>query len=522
MRKCLNKFYRQFFTLQPTTLNQRLKIFLQEGQLNDARKLFDDNPTSRNVVSWNMIIAGYIKSNHNHIARQMFDEMPERDIVSWNTWLSALQKTQDHEHTFQSYLQLQRSGLQPTSHTFSIIITSILGTCFKVLIPQLHSQIVSLGYYSSIYVGSSLMRGYTDLKNHSSLVCVFDDMLYKDISIWNALILGYMELGFIDEAQRAFDRMPEKDVVSWTTLIDGYLKNKEVKRARCIFDEMDGKNVVSWTAMISGYVGTNKCLDAIELFILMVRSGVPPNQHTFASVLAACAKHSELLTGQQVHATIVKHAITLDVVLATAFVNMYAKCGDIEAAYSIFEKMSDKNLVSWNSILGCHARHGRARRALNEFERMISCGIKPDHITFTNVLSACTHGGLVEEGERIFCSMENCYGIKSDKEHYACMVDLYGRAGRLDKAKGLIERMPFEPDIVVWGALLAACGLHSDFEFGSDAADAMQNLEKNHPAAYMVLSKILGDRGLWGSSTDIKQTMRDKHMKKQNAGSWIG
>ncbi|KNA19627.1 hypothetical protein SOVF_060220 [Spinacia oleracea] len=498
-----------------------MKISLQNGKLQVARQLFDENPTSRDVVSWNMMISGYIKRNHIDVARQMFDEMPERDIVSWNTWISGLQRKQDQNSTCLCYLELQRAGLRPTPYTFSIVISSLLGTVFNALIPQLHAQIVSLGHCSSVYVGSALMRGYTDLQDHSSLCGVFDDVLDKDISVWNALILGYMDLGFTDEAQIAFNKMPEKDVVSWTTMVDGYFKNSEIEKARYIFDEMDVKNVVSYTAMISGYVGVDQYLDALELFILMMKSGPKPNQHTFASILTACAKHSELLTGQQVHATILKHGIIIDVVLMTAFISMYAKCGDIEAAYCIFEQMPGKNLVSWNTILGCHARHGRARTALDEFQKMINNGVIPNHITFINLLSACAHVGLVEEGEKIFSCMEKTYGLHPEKEHYACMVDLYGRAGYLDKAKSLIDRMPFEPDTVVWAALLAACGLHSDFEFGNNAADSLQNLEKNHPAACMVLSKILGERGVWSSLTNIKQ-MNYKHMKKQKAGSWIG
>ncbi|XP_021770440.1 pentatricopeptide repeat-containing protein At4g02750-like [Chenopodium quinoa] len=497
-----------------------IKISLQNSQLNDARMLFDDNPSSRDVVSWNMMIAGYIKKNHIDVARQMFDEMPQRDIVSWNTWISGLQKKKDHKNTYQCYLQIQSSGLRPTPYTFSIVISSVLGSVSNVLIPQLHAQIVSFGHYSSVYVGSALMRGYTDLEDHSALRGVFDDILDKDNSVWNALILGYMDLGFTDEAQRAFNKMPQKDVVSWTTMVDGYLKNNEVERARYVFDKMKEKNVVSWTAMISGYVGVDMCL-ALELFILMMKSGPRPNPHTFASILTACAKHSELRTGQQIHATIVKQGILVDNVLVTAFISMYAKCGDIEAAYCIFEQMPGKNLVSWNTILGCHARHGRARTALDEFEKMISSEVRPNNVTFTNILSACAHGGLVEEGEKVFYCMEKTYGIHPEKEHYACMVDLYGRAGHLDKAKSLIDHMPFEPDTVVWGALLAACGLHSDFEFGSNAADALHNLERNHPAAYMVLSKILGERGMWSSLTDIKQ-MEYENMKKQKAGSWIG
>lgn len=498
-----------------------MKNCFQEGQLHNALKIFDHNPMSRDVVSWNTVIAGCVNNGEIHLAHQLFDKMPERDIVSWNTRLRLLQKSNDQQGIYHSFLQLHGSGLRPTNYTFSIVISSILGCIFNVLIPQLHAQIVSLGHNSSVFVGSALMRGYTNLGDHSALYCVFEDILEKDISVWNVLILGYMELGLTHEAERAFNTMPDKDVVSWTTMVDGYLKNKQVDSALYIFNRMDEKSVISWTAMISGYVRIGKYLEALELFLLMTRSRTRANQHTFSSILAACAGHSDFLAGRQVHASIVKHGTPVDVVLLTSLVNMYAKCGDIEAAYLIFETMNNKNLASWNSIIGGHARHGLARRALDEFEKMIGSGVSPNHITFVNVLSACVHGGLVEDGEKIFSCMEREYGVSPEKEHYACMVDLYGRAGYLEKAKQLIECMPFKPDVVVWGAFLGACGLHSDFEFSSNAAEAIQSLEKDNPAAYSVLSKILGENGVWSSLSELKIGMEDKRMKRQKAGSWI-
>lgn len=498
-----------------------MKNSLQLGRLENALKLFHQNPVSRNVVSWNIIIGGCVKYNKIETARQLFVEMPERDVVSWNTWLSALQRNRDHVGIYRSYLQLQRSGLRPTGYTFSTVISSILGDVFKVLIPQLHAQIVSLGQNSCVFVGSALMRGYTNLGDHSALRCVFDDTLEKNVCIWNSLILGYMDLGLALEAQRAFNVMPQKDVVSWTTMIDGYLRNNQVERAQHSFDQMGDKNVVAWTAMISGFVRTGNYVNALELFLLLMRSNTQANQHTFSSILAACAGRSEIVTGEQVHASVLKCGVPIDVVLSTSLIDMYAKCGNIEAAYCIFETMPNKNLASWNSIIGGHSRNGLARRALDIFQKMKSSGLSPDHSTFVNVLSACGHAGLVEEGEMIFVCMEKSYGVKPEKEHYACMVDLYGRAGHLDKAKHMIESMPFEPDVVVWSALLGACGFHSNSQFGSDAAGAIHDLEKDHPAVYSTFSKIFGEKGVWSSLTEVKSMIRAKNVKKQKAGSRI-
>ncbi|KAM7495783.1 hypothetical protein LguiA_020197 [Lonicera macranthoides] len=284
---------------------------------------------------------------------------------------------------------------------------------------------------------------------------------------------------------------------------------------------MRERNVISWTAMIKGYVRYGKFVYALELFLLMLNSEIRPNHFTFSSVLDACAGCSSLSVGNQVHSFILKSGIHLDVVLSTSLVNMYAKCGDIKAAFCIFESMEKKNLVSWNSIIGGYARHGLAKRALEEFDRMIKGSVKPNRITYVNVLSACGHGGLVEEGERHFNSMKTKCGIHAGLEHYACMVDLYGRAGQLKKAEKLIKEMPLEPDVVVWGALIGACGLHSCLEVGEFAAGGLCKLEQGHPAVFSMLSKIHGEKGVWSSVIEIRRMLKESHTRKQKAGSWV-
>ncbi|KAL0371566.1 UNVERIFIED_CONTAM: Pentatricopeptide repeat-containing protein [Sesamum angustifolium] len=257
------------------------------------------------------------------------------------------------------------------------------------------------------------------------------------------------------------------------------------------------------------------------MFLLMMNSGTRPNHYTFSSVLDACVGCSSLVMGNQVHACILKFGIPLDVILATSLVDMYGKCGDIEAAFSVFQSMVIKNLVSWNSIIGGYARHGLASRALEEFERMVKSGVVPDEISFINALSACGHGGMVKEGEELFDSMQAKYGMQAEMEHYSCMVDLYGKAGQLEKAEELIKRMPFEPDVVVWGSLLGACGLHSCLEVGEIAANGICKLEQDHPAVYSVLSRIYGANGVRSGVIQLENMVQKWHARKQKAGSWI-
>lgn len=510
-----------FSTLSALNLNYTINGHLQNGNLNAARQMFDENPHSRNVVSWNSIINGCMRQNHWKHAEEMFDQMPQKDVVSWNTMLSGFRQANYPEKSYQYFLKMSRASEKPNELTFAVLISTFLNTGYRFLTPQLHCRVLSLGLNLNDFLGSALMRGYLELGDCKGLCRVFDEILVKDVAPWNVLILGFMEFGLTNEAKRAFTLMPEKNAFSWSTMINGYIKNKMLGEARSVLDMMNENDVVCWTAMIKGYVQWENFVEALELFVLMLNSGPRPNHFTFSSALDACAGYSSLLMGNQVHSCILKFGIVLDVILSTSLLDMYAKCGDIEVAYYIFQSMPDKNLVSWNSIIGGYARHGLAMRALEEFERMVKDSFRPDEITFINVLSACGHGGMIEDGERIFNSMSLKYGIQPEMEHYACMVDLYGKAGQLEKAEEFIREMPCEPDVVVWGALLGACGLHSSLEIGESAAGSIYKLEEDHPAVYAMLSKIHGEKEVWSIVTQIKMMTRSKRARKQKAGSWI-
>nr|GEY74015.1 pentatricopeptide repeat-containing protein At4g02750-like [Tanacetum cinerariifolium] len=404
---------------------------------------------------------------------------------------------------------MKRGGERPNEVTFSTVISGVLDD-FGVLLVQLHGLVVKLGFNDNVFVGSALMRGYTRLRDREGLRRVFDDVVMKDVSTWNALVLGYMDLGLTVEARMAFDMMPELNVISWTTLVDGYIRNGNIDKARSIFDHMPQKNVVSWTAMIKGYVQRENYIAAIELFILMLKSGSRPNHFTFSTLFDACAGCSMFILGNQLHSCVFKYGLHYEVVLLSSLVDMYTKCGDIKAAFSIFESMENKNTVSWNSIIGGCARHGLANRALSEFEKMTESGVKPDHVTYINLLSACVHGGLVEEGEKHFYSMGARYGIKAEMKHYSCMVDLYGKSCEVEKAEKLVRDMPFVPDVGVWGALLAACGLHSCYEL----ANGIEDLARDHPTIYRMLIKLHGEKGAWSRVIEMRNKMMETGARK--------
>ncbi|KAI3898223.1 hypothetical protein MKX03_017649 [Papaver bracteatum] len=502
-------------------LNRLINESVRNGRLMDARKLFDENPIGRDIVTWNSIISGYVKNEQIHIAQELFDEMPERDVVSWNTMLKGFQRINDIEKLVSYFKQMSMNGLKPTEFTIAIVVTAVSNAEFRILIQQIHTCVVNLGLNSSVFAGSALMKSYMSMGCPVAIYRVFEEILVKDVTSWNALLFGYMNLGCVDQGRRAFEMMPERNVVSWTTMVNGLVNNKKLDEARFYFDEMPEKNVVSWTVMISGYERNDHFLEALELFVLMRRLGYCPNQITLSSTLSACAGFSTLVFGMQIHTSLIKSGQPVDIILSSTLVDMYAKCGDISAANSAFESIPEKNLGSWNSIIGGFAGHGLGVKALEKFESMKNVGVRPDEITLVHVLSACARGGLTDEGEMHFEKMEREYAVKPGIQHFACMVDLYGRIGQLEKAVELIRTMPYEPDVVIWGALLGACGLHSSLEVGLFAAEEMQKLEQDHPAVYSLLTKIQGEKGMWNQVTELRNMMKQSGARKQKAGSWI-
>ncbi|XP_010525245.1 PREDICTED: pentatricopeptide repeat-containing protein At1g62260, mitochondrial-like [Tarenaya hassleriana] len=511
---------RRIFTISTANLNRLINSYLTDDRLVEARSLFDQNTRSLDNATWNTMINAYVRRRRIREAHELFDQMPQRDVASWNALLMGLTETRDPERVVWFFLEMQRSGLNPDEHTISVLVNTVSGSSFKILIEQIHALAICSGLNLSAYAGSALLKGYSSIKNPTALQRIFDDILLKDVSSWNSLIMGYMKLGFVGKGEKAFNQMPDRNIVSFHTMIIGYIRNTMIDKARILFDQMCERNVFSWTVMINGYVRRRKFIVALKLFKSMVESGYRPSHYTLSTVLDACSGCSLLPMGKQVHSIITKFGMECDIVLSTSLLDMYAKSGDISAASFVFSSMKVKNSASWNSMIGGFARHGQGTNALEEFGKMLESGFKPDQVTFINLLMACAHAGLVEEGEEQFSAMSK-YGIAAEKEHYACMVDLYGRAGQLDKAERLIKGMPFEPDVVIWGALLGACGLHSCLELGEVAANGVSKLRSDHPAAYEVLLRIHGEKGVWTSVTELRKLMKQKNAKKQKAGSWV-
>ncbi|KAJ7527644.1 hypothetical protein O6H91_16G064700 [Diphasiastrum complanatum] len=306
----------------------------------------------------------------------------------------------------------------------------------------------------------------------------------------------------------------QSDVVVASTLVDMYAKCGCTEDARELFNNISERDVVSWTAMIAGYAQNGPAHEALALYEQMKQAGFAPDKVLFVLLLKACASLAALKQGKQLHSEIIKRGFQSDVVVTSTLVDMYAKCGCTEDARELFDNMSERNVVSWTAMIAGYAQNGLAQEALALFEQMHREGTKPNEVTYISVLSACAHSGLVDQGQYVFDSMCKNHGVTPTREHYACMVDLLGRAGCLDDAELFVNKMPIQPDNVVWMTLLGAARNHGHVEIGRRAFDRVVKLEPKYAAPYVLLSNIYAGAGRKDELAKIRNEMKEAGVKK--------
>ncbi|KAJ4901165.1 Pentatricopeptide repeat-containing protein [Raphanus sativus] len=311
----------------------------------------------------------------------------------------------------------------------------------------------------------------------------------------------------------------ESDVFVRSALIDVFAKLGEPEDALSVFDEMVTGDAIVWNSIIGGFAQNSKSDEALKLFKRMKRAGFTAEQATLTSVLRACTGLTLLELGMQAHVHIVKY--DQDLILNNALVDMYCKCGSLEDARRVFGGMKERDVITWSTMISGLAQNGYSQEALEMFESMKASGTKPNYITIVGVLFACSHAGLLEDGWYYFRSMKKLYGIEPVREHYGCMIDLLGKAGKLDDAVKLLNEMECEPDAVTWRTLLGACRVQGNMVLAEYAAKKVIELDPDDAGTYTVLSNIYANSQKWDSVEEIRTQMRDRGIKKEPGCSWI-
>ncbi|KAL4584106.1 hypothetical protein LXL04_008696 [Taraxacum kok-saghyz] len=479
------------FTLVLTSLVQ---LYCACSSLIDARILFDGMP-ERNIVSWNVMLSGYSKARMAGLARDLFDKMPERDVVSWGTIINCILQVENLNPALTLFKEMLNSGIYPND----VMVVDIISSCGQETAffegQQFHGVSVKLGFDCHDFIQSTIIHFYAACGNINLAQTQFHIGSKHNPSSWNALISGFLRNNMIDSARQLFDKMPIRDVFSWTSMISGY-------------SQMDQPQM------------------ALDLFHKMIASGIKPNEVTMVSMLSSVANLGSLQDGEWGHEYIINNSIPLNDNLSAAIIDMYAKCGNINKALQVFNQVKNKvsTISPWNTIICGLAIHGNAKLALKlfwELETYFNHVTKINSITFIGVLSACCHSGMVEEGERHFKRMRSVYNIEANMKHYGCMVDLLGRAGRLEEAEELIKSMPMKADVVIWGALLAASKIYGEVEMGERAAQNLVKAEPSHGPSRILLSNIYVDAGRLDDAAFVRREIRTRGLTRSPGYSGI-
>lgn len=439
--------------------------------------------TVRTTVTWNSILAGYSKQPGGvKEARQLFDRISERDVVSYNTMLACYVHNSDMEAARTFFEQM------PVKDTAS---------------------------------WNTMISGFSQNGMMGDAREFFEVMPERNNVSWNAIISGYIESGDLDSAVDLFRITPVRGVISWTAMVSGYMKFGQVKMAEKLFKEMTAKNLVTWNAMVAGYIENCQGEDGLKLFKTMLECRVRPNPSSLSSVLLGCSNLSALKLGKQIHQFIHKSPLYTDTTVGTSLISMYCKCGNLQDAWKLFLEMPHKDVVTWNAMISGYAQHGAGEKALSLFDKMRNEGIRPDWITFVGVLSACNHSGLVDLGIQFFDTMQRDFGVKPRPDHYTCMVDLLGRAGKLVEALDLIKKMPFKPHQAIFGTLLGACRIHKNLELAEFAAKNLLACDPTSTPGYVQLANVYAAMNKWDHVSRVRKLMKEKNVIKIPGYSWI-
>ncbi|XP_052146141.1 pentatricopeptide repeat-containing protein At3g22690-like [Oryza glaberrima] len=486
-------------------------------------------------------------------ASKVFEEMYERDVVSWTSMISACAQCDHWDKVLKMLSEMQAEGIIPNKVT----IISLLSACGQTQAVDegrwVYNQVGKFGIEADVDIRNALISMYTKCGCLSDALEAFQAMPARYTKSWNTLIDGFVQNHEHKEALRIFEEMllhgvtPDGitlvsvlsacaqlgelrkgmhvhsyikdngiccDNILTNSLINMYAKCGDMAAAERVFQTMTKKDVVSWTVMVCGYVKGHQFTMAFNLFEEMKIAEVVAHEMALVSLLSACSQLGALGKGREIHSYIEEMNVAKDLCLESALVDMYAKCGCIDTASEIFRKMQHKQTLSWNAMIGGLASNGYGKEAVELFDQMLELqDPKPDGITLKAVLGACAHVGMVDEGLRYFYLMSSL-GVVPDTEHYGCIVDLLGRAGMLDKAFHFIKKMPIEPNPVIWGSLLAACRVHHRMDLGKVIGQHIVNVAPNDVGVHVLVSNLHAEESQWDDVEHVRGLMGSRGIEK--------
>ncbi|KAM7276123.1 hypothetical protein ACFE04_017989 [Oxalis oulophora] len=503
----------------------------------------------------------YAKGNCIFEAEYLFETMMDsKNHVMWTAMITGYSQNGDLIKAMECFREMKVKGVESNHFTFPSILTACAAGSAIGFGKQVHICIIKSGFEANIYVQSALVDMYVKCGDFNSARFILEITEIDNAVSWNSMIVGYSRQGQENEALSLFKQMHTRgmliddftypsvlncfartvDIVNAKSvhcltiktgfeayklvsnaLVDMYAKQGNLDIAFEVFKQMPDKDVISWTSLVTGYAHNDKSEESLKLFCEMRNSGICSDQIVYSSVLKASAELTVLEFGQQVHAIFIESGLKSSLSVDNSLLTMYMQCGCLEDANKVFNSMQVRDVITWTAVIVGYAKNGKGKDSVKFYDKMLFTGIKPDFITFIGLLFACSHAGLLEEGREYFETMDKKFGIKPCPDHYACMIDLLGRSGKLDEAKKLLDEMVVEPDGTVWKALLAACRVHGNLELAERAAKKLFELEPMDAVPHVMLSNMYSAAGRWEDAAKIRRIMKLKGISKEPGCSWI-
>ncbi|XXG41604.1 hypothetical protein AAC387_Pa01g2038 [Persea americana] len=503
----------------------------KNGEFQKSRKIFDEMP-HRNQITWNAMLTVLVHSLQLEAACQLFEEMPERDSTSYTLMISGFSRSGlviEARELFDSI---------PSSHQNVVLWTAMI-SCYTLnrlslqalkLFCSCYGDFFALGIVPNSFTFSIMLKVCADMQSratadqiHALIVKLLDEEDRGNVFVQNSLIDLHSKFGDLIKTEEIFNGLKWRDLSTWNTIMACYTRHSLVDKALEVFFSMKEKDTLSWNIVMSCLGDSGRGEEALMLFHHLLRLSTPvkPNPSTYTIILTVCATLTALELGRQIHTCTVKLGLSQNnVFTGNSLITMYARCGQVIDLEQVFSEMPKKDVVSWNSVILGLSQNGYARKALEIAKKALKLEAF-NHNTFIAILTSCSHGGMVDEGMECFRTMRENYGIEPCMDHYICVIDMLGRAGRITDAHNIFPEMTFGPNSVAWMTLLSACLAHGNAQVGEIAARELQNLEPDNVTSYVMLASLYGKTGRVEESKKVLSLMRKKQLRKEPGCSWI-
>lgn len=507
----------------------------------------------------NALVLFYSKLRRIETAINLFDKMPHKDVISWNTVISSCMSNGLSRKAIELFVDMLLEGVIIDLATCVSVLPACAELGYISIGRAIHAYSIKSGLILELQLCNSLIDMYSKCSNVDNSIRIFKSMKERSVVSWTAMIVAYTQAEHYDRAinifldmeqegckpdefaitsvlhactskgsskdgERIHDYAVRNGMVRNTSvanaLMDMYSKCGNMEEARSIFDSTLNKNIISWNTLIGGYSKNGLPNNALNLFG-EIPQRIKPNAITMACLLPAVAGLSCLERGREIHGYVIRSGFVRNHQVDNALVDMYVKCGALILARVLFDRIYEKNLITWTVMIAGYGMHSHGNDAISLFKRMRKEGMKPDEVSFVAILYACSHSGLIHEGWYFFNMMRNEYKIEPKLEHYECMVDLLSRAGRLTKAHEFIKSMPIKPDSTVWGALLCGCRVYRDVKLAEKVAEKIFELEPDNTGFYVLLANIYTEAEKWEEVKKLRERIGGRGLKKSPGCSWI-